>query len=395
VNTRRACPYLFLLSVALVVGAAAPQGQKPKPKNPQQSKASVALPDGQRQTAAAAHEEILVVAEESGPNGPVGRLLALRPEGGDERVVIPELPGWPGDIGVAVRAPVATYVARLKPGVPGSARELRVYDIQTGRRRVAPREPRREFYSLPSPDGRVVIVETLDDFDLDYGCCVTGLAYLELETGRETPLTVAVQPEFPRAPRDTTHFGYRGISFSPDGHWVGLTRVYYKTWPSIALLLKRESGVVRQIGSAWDNARVSDVGNRKALFTRVVPERTRERIDLYSFDYATGAERLIVESGWGSLSPDGEKVAYIKEGVDVGQRTPRDLYILNPDGSQIHVASQANQFAWSPDGGSLAYIRFDAGAANSLWIVRLSEPVPRRVPSPREAQLSHPVWVRY
>jgi len=61
-----------------------------------------------------------------------------------------------------------------------------------------------------------------------------------------------------------------------------------------------------------------------------------------------------------SLSPDGTKVAFIRE----GQRAGNQLYVVNSDGSDLHLVAGPDDvgrgipsFAWSPAGDALAFAR--------------------------------------
>ena len=106
--------------------------------------------------------------------------------------------------------------------------------------------------------------------------------------------------------------------------------------------------------------------------------RRSSRADFYAYDAVTGAVTPIDADGpqmYATFSPDGRRVAYVRE---------RDLYVLDlasgqrtrltDDGAANRVVNGATDwvyeeefalaqaFAWSPDGQSILYLRFDETA---------------------------------
>jgi Tol biopolymer transport system component len=105
---------------------------------------------------------------------------------------------------------------------------------------------------------------------------------------------------------------------------------------------------------------------------------------LLRYDIATGAatdlsQMEFVEDAAPVFSPQGTLIAFARKYLDSARWSlGRPLWFMNADGSeQRQVMSDVQvidyDFAWSPDGSQLAFVRFDQGAPTSppeLWLVK-------------------------
>ena len=77
-------------------------------------------------------------------------------------------------------------------------------------------------------------------------------------------------------------------------------------------------------------------------------------------------------------SPDGQRIAFYRERIDVDQ--PVQIHVMNADGSDVTQLTRGPGFhgfpAWSPDGGSLAIAADwgDYAALRGIWIIPASDP---------------------
>jgi TolB protein len=89
-------------------------------------------------------------------------------------------------------------------------------------------------------------------------------------------------------------------------------------------------------------------------------------------------------SSWSGLpdwSPDGERIAFLSDRVDIdGRKDVEQTYVMNADGSGVTQVTRGGRFqltpSWSPDGGSLA-ITGEWGhypALSGVWIIPASDP---------------------
>ncbi len=111
------------------------------------------------------------------------------------------------------------------------------------------------------------------------------------------------------------------------------------------------------------NPAPADLSSGKALLYEKLDGTNQWGLVLYNVD---GSQRQVVASSgnWGSLSPDGSKVAYSASDngihlVDVNSMT--EQMIQNASGFNIQ---------WSPDGTQLAYIGMGNGAVDSAFIAK-------------------------
>lgn len=116
----------------------------------------------------------------------------------------------------------------------------------------------------------------------------------------------------------------------------------------------------------------SALSKGKALMYEQLADTGTWGLVLYTLD---GSQRQVVASSgnWGSLSPDGSKVAYSASDngihlVDVNSMTEQVLQ--NASGFNIH---------WSPDGTQLAYIGMGNNAVDSAFIAQTDGTMVRRI----------------
>jgi Tol biopolymer transport system component len=108
---------------------------------------------------------------------------------------------------------------------------------------------------------------------------------------------------------------------------------------------------------------------------------------LYVLDTATGIERRITDgavrdyaSDW---SPDGTKVVFDREVDDMDSG---GIWVADADGSDpVQLVANGRFPAWSPDGGTIAYMRPDPGPehghASSIWLIGTDGSRPRPLTS--------------
>jgi Tol biopolymer transport system component len=104
---------------------------------------------------------------------------------------------------------------------------------------------------------------------------------------------------------------------------------------------------------------------------------------LIRFDYPDGSTSNMsqannVEDANPVFSPDGTKLAFGRKFLDIARWTPgRQLWMMNVDGSDAQPLTDEAQFnhydfAWSPTGDRLVYVRFDKDALTELpeiWLI--------------------------
>lgn len=86
----------------------------------------------------------------------------------------------------------------------------------------------------------------------------------------------------------------------------------------------------------------------------------------------------VVDDASPAFSPAGDWLAFGRKALYLGQWTPgRQLWLMRADGSLAHALTadplyNHSAFRWSPDGTSLAYMRFDTsepGAPAEVWVI--------------------------
>jgi Tol biopolymer transport system component len=153
-----------------------------------------------------------------------------------------------------------------------------------------------------------------------------------------------------------------GYRFTPDGR---------------ALILARDGGFVRiDLASGTQTPLPFTAPVRLALAPQ---SRVRQRVE----DGATVRTHLAEGA---ALSPDGRRIAFTALGT---------LYVADRDGGAPHTLFSGNAFqpAWSPDGQTIAFVRWSAEHGGSVWTI------PATAGPPREwgkagAYWSEPRWSR-
>jgi serine/threonine protein kinase/Tol biopolymer transport system component len=111
-----------------------------------------------------------------------------------------------------------------------------------------------------------------------------------------------------------------------------------------------------------------------------------EKPSLWSISMLGGNARKIVDDGWGAaVSPDGLRIAFIRNAVGEGgycrltldcrYALGREIWTTGPDGSEPRKVVDANAedrfgpVAWSPNANRIAYVRLHANATVSDFLV--------------------------
>jgi Tol biopolymer transport system component len=109
-----------------------------------------------------------------------------------------------------------------------------------------------------------------------------------------------------------------------------------------------------------------------------------EAVASYLFAYENGGEGIdlsrntLVEDASPAFSPNGRWLAFARKYIDAQRWTPgRQLWLMLPDGSEQQPLTNDGDFnhtsfAWHPDSGQLAYVRFNQTALTrppELWII--------------------------
>ncbi len=138
-------------------------------------------------------------------------------------------------------------------------------------------------------------------------------------------------------------------------------------------------------GVSWDGFKMSQNGSRILLWTQSNPiYRHSFSADYYQADVASGQTVKLTQQGGeeiATMSPDGTRIAYVKGNnvyikeltyIDNGQGlSDKDAVQVTHDGKKNHIIYGVpdwvyqeefgilNSLCWSPDGGTLAFIRWD------------------------------------
>ena len=83
-----------------------------------------------------------------------------------------------------------------------------------------------------------------------------------------------------------------------------------------------------------------------------------------AFDPATGAVHQLALGSAPAWSPDGSKLAYVRDG---------QVYVANADGTGEAAVGPGNYPSWSPDGGALAVSRPDGLGIVQVYVLRLPD----------------------
>ncbi len=83
-----------------------------------------------------------------------------------------------------------------------------------------------------------------------------------------------------------------------------------------------------------------------------------------AFDPATGAVRQLALGSEPAWSPNGQKLAYVRDG---------QVFVANADGSGEAAIGPGRYPSWSPDGGALAVSRADGLGILQIYVLRLAD----------------------
>lgn len=187
-----------------------------------------------------------------------------------------------------------------------------------------------------------------------------------------------------RAIRGTN--GAFGPVFSPDGRSLAFTRIRQQSRKIVDGRLKRRgfegaaiwildlaTGASRQL-TPWRNGleyfASSFSPDGSTLLTTRQDNRRTDDPEPVAINVTTGGTiRLLVDGAFPVYSPDGSKVALVREGAE----EDTDLYIVSADGIGVRrltrTPDRAEFFAsWDPSGERLAYMRFSGGDSEAASI---------------------------
>jgi dipeptidyl aminopeptidase/acylaminoacyl peptidase len=150
--------------------------------------------------------------------------------------------------------------------------------------------------------------------------------------------------------------------FAPDGHTLSFTRI--GGGKAVAWTIDLESGVQRRLtpsrrGLHYYSSSFSPDGNT-LLATRIDSHRGGQT-ELMALHLDTGGATRVLADGFAPYySPDGSKIAFLRE---VGDPPASDLFVLDvAGGSQrrlTHTPHEDELFAsWDPSGERIAFARF-------------------------------------
>ena len=179
-------------------------------------------------------------------------------------------------------------------------------------------------------------------------------------------------------------------AISADGNWIafpatddqGITEIYY---------MNASGGEPRRLtnDSLFKyNASISPDGSQIAFSRGVSRQIAFNNLGLWTVSTLGGQPKKIAGQGLDAIfSPDGKSLGYLGGTVPVGT-----LCVVDADGANMRVvASEENlgggsraSFTWSPDGGSVAYIRNFVTPHGTV-----QEIVTREIQSGREEQITH------
>ena len=94
-------------------------------------------------------------------------------------------------------------------------------------------------------------------------------------------------------------------------------------------------------------------------------------------------------------SPTGKQILFVSNRGDLRPRGTRDLYLMDPDGSNVQrvfkrkIVGWRTSPTWSPDGKQIAYWQWDqsGGGTSGIYIVTLGEQEPEFI-----GKFSYPAW---
>ena len=130
-------------------------------------------------------------------------------------------------------------------------------------------------------------------------------------------------------------------------------------------VVARDGGARRLTGPpGWhDGVAWAPRGHRVSTLARYTRIEVRDLSGVVQH-HISGGSRFTFPAEW---SPDARRLAFI---VDFQSGRGGKLVTTRPDGSDRRVAAtRATDLEWSRDGGTLYYVRYDAGSSTSIWSV--------------------------
>ena len=150
-----------------------------------------------------------------------------------------------------------------------------------------------------------------------------------------------------------------GVSWSPDGKSLAVTRTNFETLTNELLLLDADSGEQQSLvsGSGTIGAPRWSPDGTSVTFESAVPEQ-RNKLFLYAL--GSGAPAAIPMSIDGPSSPDWSPAGRTIVFVAPHESGPAQLFTVSPDGGEpVQISTSITDKAyprWSLDGSRVAYV---------------------------------------
>ncbi len=179
-------------------------------------------------------------------------------------------------------------------------------------------------------------------------------------------------------------------AISADGNWIafpatddqGVTEIYY---------MNASGGEPKRLtnDSLFKyNASISPDGSEIAYSRGISRRIAYNNLELWTVSTLGGQTKKIADEGLDAIfSPDGKSIGYLGGTAAIGT-----LCVVDADGANLRVveseenlgAGSRASFSWSPDGGSVAYIRNFVTPHGTI-----QEIITREIQSGREEQITH------
>ncbi|HKJ01178.1 MAG TPA: DPP IV N-terminal domain-containing protein, partial [Longimicrobiales bacterium] len=240
----------------------------------------------------------------------------------------------------------------------------------------------RLLFPVPSADGSTLV------FERDFG-----VWKMALPSGAPTPVSISLEgaPQVASTEHLSLSSGLEDLALSPDGKKVAFTargEVFAASAKDGGPAARVTHTVAPESDIAWapDSRRIAYVSRRSGT-----PK-------LFLYDFASGEETALT-SGSGSdiaprFSPDGEAVAFLRDGAEV---RVRDL-----EGGQERVVARGlldkapfssdSPLVWSADGKWIAYLGSDQNMFTHAWVVPAEGGQARAVSSLANAGAGSLAW---